>query len=179
MPHARTRSDVPCFSRVQRTCCAARCNTVLVDAAPTHDLPCVRARNCGIAQECSGLGPLLLKRDASQVPDKEKEVRELLECSEQDLKDHFHEFIDVSNRITDWGAEEEGGGSGEDDEMGVAVDFDDEAEEEEGGNGALPQPVWCTNTALQLCALALSLASRHVPVSRPARVSGAGCVFTA
>lgn len=70
-----------------------------------------------------------------QVPDKEKEVRELLECSEQDLKDHFHEFIDVGNRITDWGAEEEGAGGGTDDEMGVAVDFDDEVDEDEAANG--------------------------------------------
>jgi len=75
-----------------------------------------------------------------QVHDKEKEVRELLECSEQDLKDHFHEFIDIGNRITDWGAEDEAGAVEDDDEMGVAVDFDDDADEEDAGNGACLQP---------------------------------------
>ena len=69
-----------------------------------------------------------------QALEKESVVKELLDCDQQDLKDHFHEFVDLSTRITDWEVEGEGGDGGANDDMGVAVDFDDD-DENDGQHG--------------------------------------------
>ena len=74
------------------------------------------------------------------MPDKEKEVKELLNADGDDMAAHFHEAVAAAERITDFdpAAAEGGAGDGGDDEeeVGVAVDFDDE-DEEEGGPGVL------------------------------------------
>jgi hypothetical protein len=72
-----------------------------------------------------------------QAHDKEQEVKDMLDCDEQDLKDHFHEFVDLSTRITDWELEGDVGDGGANDDMGVAVDFDDD-DDNDNQHGAPP-----------------------------------------
>jgi hypothetical protein len=71
-----------------------------------------------------------------QVPQKEKAVCELLGADADDIAEHFHEFIDIAKRITDWQPANELDVENEEDEYGVAVDL--EADEDEmDGEGAL------------------------------------------
>ena len=65
-----------------------------------------------------------------QAPDKEKEVRELLDASAADMADTFHELLAVSEQITDYEPESEPGMQGDvEDEYGVAVDLDEDDED--------------------------------------------------
>lgn len=96
-----------------------------------------------------------------QAQDKEHEVKELLDCDVQDLKDHFHEFIDLGIRITDWEVEGEGGEAGANDDMGVAVDFDDD-DENDAQNGVQP-PTFLSQFA---CTLFMDDTIQHVATAR-------------
>lgn len=81
---------------------------------------------------------------------KEHVVKSLLDCDEQDLKDHFHEFVDLSVRITDWEMEGEAVEGGANDDMGVAVDFDDD-DDHDAQHGAHPHACISACRRLRFC----------------------------
>jgi hypothetical protein len=97
-----------------------------------------RLRDCP-PETLSGAGEevlAVLKDENKRVPEKEKEVKELLDAEAGDMSEHFHELVAIAQQINDFEPEAEGGEGGgeEEDEYGVAVDLDDD--EDEGGPGA-------------------------------------------